>query len=69
MRLNAWQKIGEAAMARDVVVKLAQLLVAPMIAALGDKLASRIQLFPRLHSEPGRRGGAGQNGWRRARRD
>ena len=64
---HARREIGEAAAAGDDVVELAEFLVAPVIAALGDELARRVDLFPRLLPERGRRGGGGQSGRRRAR--
>ena len=66
---HARREIGEAAAAGDDGVELAELLVAPVIAALGDELARHVELLPRLVSEPGGRGGVGQSGRRRARRD
>jgi hypothetical protein len=59
-------QIGEAAAAGDDVVELAKLLVAPVIAALGEEPAGRIELHARLVAEPGRRGGVGRGGRGRA---
>jgi hypothetical protein len=60
--LHARRQIGEAATAGYDDVELAELLVAPVIAAVGDELAGRIELHARLVAEPGRRGGVGWGG-------
>ena len=43
-RLHARRQVGEAATPGDDVVELAELLVAPMVAALGDELARDVEL-------------------------
>src|SRR5208337_2737901 len=64
---DARREIGEAALAACDRVELGKLLVAPMISAIRDQLARRVELLARLLQEPRGLGRIGQSGRRRAR--
>ena len=62
---NARRELGEATSAGDNVVELGKLLVAPMIAAIRNQLARRVELLARFRQEArclGRVGKAGGRG-------
>ena len=69
MLSNARPQIGEAAVAGDDGVELGELRIPPMIAAIRDQLARRVELLARFLQEPRGLGGVGRSGRRRARVD
>ena len=51
-RLHPRRQVGEAATAGDDVVELGELLVAPMVAAIGDERARDVELLARVVAGP-----------------